>query len=268
MARDDEPPCVRAGIVGTSDEEEAVGWTSDADAGEPVLTYRSRRHLTILGTRPRRPQPPNGNVRAVSDLSHSSRISVPVQHRRNLRRRKLSQIHPYTVEALRYQRELYENDWEDAVVSQPGLHRKRFRERDSDSWVVPDDQADDTTQTEWTSPPEYTAQAERRTQVEDNALTPHASRMQLVSPVQSNAATSSSTSSSRSLSVHISPAGSESPSSGPDTLPAQSTAALEESDSPATSSEDSTDYERRFRVLKRMMPAHICLLYTSDAADE
>ena len=38
MARDDEPPCVRAGIVGTSDEEEAVGWTSDADAGEPVLT--------------------------------------------------------------------------------------------------------------------------------------------------------------------------------------------------------------------------------------
>lgn len=264
MARDDEPPCVRAGIVGTSDEEEAVGWTSDADAGEPVLTYRSRRHLTILGTRPRRPQPPNGNVRAVSDLSHSSRISVPVQHRRNLRRRKLSQIHPYTVEALRYQRELYENDWEDAVVSQPGLHRKRFRERDSDSWVVPDDQADDTTQTEWTSPPEYTAQAERRTQVEDNALTPHASRMQLVSPVQSNAATSSSTSSSRSLSVHISPAGSESPSSGPDTLPAQSTAALEESDSPATSSEDSTDYERRFRVLKRMMPAHMARACIDD----
>ncbi|EPQ30847.1 uncharacterized protein PFL1_01745 [Pseudozyma flocculosa PF-1] len=42
----------------------------------------------------------------------------PSPPRRNLRARKAQQLNPYTLEAIRYQRTLVRNNWEDAVVSQ------------------------------------------------------------------------------------------------------------------------------------------------------
>lgn len=178
-------------VVGTSDDEEAVGWASDADSGELVPTNRSSKQWTLFHTRPRRRM---WHVQVCRDTEKAA-------PRHHLRTRKLSQIHPYTVEALRYRRELYANDWQDAVVSQREWRHLRIPERDTHdlgSW---------------------TAQAER-------------------------------SSSPSLIESQLERASSPAPASPPPPSP--------------TSSEDSTDYERRFRVLKRMMPAHMARACIDD----
>ena len=128
-------------VVGTSDDEEAVGWTSDAESGELVPTHRSSRQWTLFHTRPRRRM---WHAQVCRDTDNAA-------PRHHLRTRKLSQIHPYTVEALRYRRELYANDWQDAVVSQREWRHWRIPERSTDdlgSWtclLYTSDAADDLT---------------------------------------------------------------------------------------------------------------------------
>ncbi|KAJ9478870.1 hypothetical protein PHBOTO_002384 [Pseudozyma hubeiensis] len=48
----------------------------------------------------------------------------PTPPQRQLRARKAAQLNPYTMEAMRYQRALIRNDWQDAVVSQREWHRQ------------------------------------------------------------------------------------------------------------------------------------------------
>ncbi|PWN49866.1 hypothetical protein IE53DRAFT_411321 [Violaceomyces palustris] len=76
----------------------------------------------------------------------------PSPPRRALRARKAAQLNPYTIEAIRYQRALRKNDWEDAVVSQREWARqekRRVREEAEkasaeeggeslNQWLVPD----------------------------------------------------------------------------------------------------------------------------------
>lgn len=109
-------------VVGTSDAEEAVGWASDSGVGELVDTSRCARQYTLFGTEPRRPRASD------APASPATPAAAP---RHRLRTRNIAQIHPYTIEALRYRRELYANNWEDAVVSQREWRRRPPWEEDN-----------------------------------------------------------------------------------------------------------------------------------------
>ncbi|SPO45914.1 uncharacterized protein PSANT_03600 [Moesziomyces antarcticus] len=60
-------------------------------------------------------------------LARAAAAQPPTPPRRQLRARKAAQLNPYTLEAVRYQRALIRNDWEDAVVSQREWHRQERR---------------------------------------------------------------------------------------------------------------------------------------------
>ena len=109
-------------VVGTSDAEEAVGWGSDSGAGDLVDTSRCSRHHTLFGTEPRR------RARASAAPPPPATPAPAPAPRHHLRTRNIAQIHPYTIEALRYRRELYANDWQDAVVSQREWRRRPLLE--------------------------------------------------------------------------------------------------------------------------------------------
>ncbi|TKY85974.1 hypothetical protein EX895_004799 [Sporisorium graminicola] len=67
------------------------------------------------------------NNRSIIDdeqLARAAAAQPPTPPRRHLRARKAAQLNPYTLEAVRYQRALIRNDWEDAVVSQREWHRQ------------------------------------------------------------------------------------------------------------------------------------------------
>lgn len=140
--------------------------------------------------------------------------------RRNLRRRKLAQIRPYTVEALQYRRELYQNDWQDAVVSQREWQRHALLRAE-----LPETQS---------SAPDVASEGER----ERSPSLTASPRVRRPSPRRRPTPTSS-----------------PEPEAPPRRVPPRS---------PSPASEDSTDYERRFRVLKRMMPAHMARACIDD----
>ncbi|GAC98571.1 hypothetical protein PHSY_006165 [Pseudozyma hubeiensis SY62] len=57
-------------------------------------------------------------------LARVAAAQPPTPPQRQLRARKAAQLNPYTMEAMRYQRALIRNDWQDAVVSQREWHRQ------------------------------------------------------------------------------------------------------------------------------------------------
>lgn len=60
-------------------------------------------------------------------IARAAAAQPPTPPRRQLRSRNAAQLNPYTLEAMRYQRALIRNDWEDAVVSQREWHRQERR---------------------------------------------------------------------------------------------------------------------------------------------
>ncbi|UTT94538.1 hypothetical protein NDA17_001139 [Ustilago hordei] len=60
-------------------------------------------------------------------VARTAAAQPPTPPRRQLRARKAAQLNPYTLEAMRYQRTLIRNDWQDAVVSQSEWHRQERR---------------------------------------------------------------------------------------------------------------------------------------------
>ena len=80
---------------------------------------------------PSSPQPNVLQNNADEALARAAAMLPPSPPRRNLRTRKAQQLNPYTIEAMRYQRSLIRNDWQDAVVSQrewSRMERQRIRE--------------------------------------------------------------------------------------------------------------------------------------------
>lgn len=193
-----------APLVGTSDIEEAVGWGSDSGTGDLVDTSRCARHYTLFGTEPRR------GARAKNASAPVPPATPAPAPRHRLRTRNIAQIHPYTIEALRYRRELYANNWEDAVVSQ-----REYRRR-----------------------PLYEEGGAHSRKTASPSLSPPRPR----------------TRAARSPSLADAPI--------PPTRASHSPQASEALSSPTSS--DSTDYERRFCVLKRMMPAHMARACIDD----
>lgn len=308
-------------VVGTSDDEEAVGFAS-SDDGPPapqVLTARAHKRVNLFGAAPRRvwhrmawsdasdaseepdllswprvaaqaPKPAlpsalSGQVeecqtrvtRAEEAHARPAEALAPLEPRTHpepatrlagsaggaeetpalhdvpptrhlLRARKPSQLHPYTVEALRYRRELYENDWQDAVVSQrewrrnPALRDSPMRApaATQDSWLVPDDadvsSSDESDESSTSSdkpiPPAAAQETPPRLR---GALARRERRVSATEPTGA---------------MPPEPSAADAPS------------AAEAPPSPASS--DSTDYERRFRMLKRMMPAHMARACIDD----
>ncbi|WFD27625.1 hypothetical protein MNAN1_002626 [Malassezia nana] len=205
-------------VVGTSDAEEAVGWASDSGRGDLVDTSRCARSYTLFGTVPRRARTrttasrPGPSVPPAPPTHPSPPAPSPPAPRHLLRTRKIAQIHPYTIEALRYRRELYANNWEDAVVSQREWRRRPLLEEVD------------------ASPPRW------RTRTASPSLSPP--RRSASPSIPSESRSSPLSRSSPSPSAPLSPT--------------------------SPSSSDSTDYERRFRVLKRMMPAHMARACIDD----
>ncbi|SJX66221.1 uncharacterized protein SRS1_10889 [Sporisorium reilianum f. sp. reilianum] len=73
---------------------------------------------------PIEPQRNNSSPLDDEQLARAAAAQPPTPPRRQLRARKAAQLNPYTLEAVRYQRALIRNDWEDAVVSQREWHRQ------------------------------------------------------------------------------------------------------------------------------------------------
>ena len=132
--------------VATSDDDEAVGWDSGAEytpsGAAPASALRHRKRANLFGERVVRKR---AAAPRAAPAPEPAALDAPL--RRNLRTRKIAQLHPYTVEAMRYRRELYQNDWEDAVVPQREWQRRerewRAREprgepRESQGWLVSD----------------------------------------------------------------------------------------------------------------------------------
>ncbi|WFD07083.1 hypothetical protein MVES1_002439 [Malassezia vespertilionis] len=207
-------------LIPTSDEEEAVGLaSSDASvsSGAEILPVRTPRH-TLFGRAPRKRIP----ARFAQPAPQAPAPQAPAPstpRRRSLRARKITQIHPYTLEALRYRRELYKNNWEDAVVSQRESRRLALAQHaELGSWHAQSD-ADD----------------------EGSERENGGGRSRSSSPIL----VARSHTPVHEIAARASPQASPSPP--------------HESDSG-----DSTDYERRFRVLKRMMPARMARACIDD----
>ncbi|SNX82129.1 uncharacterized protein MEPE_00835 [Melanopsichium pennsylvanicum] len=69
---------------------------------------------------------PNTATALLTDeqIARAAAAQPPTPPRRQLRARNAAQLNPYTLEAMRYQRALIRNDWQDAVVSQREWHRQ------------------------------------------------------------------------------------------------------------------------------------------------
>ncbi|KAN0065392.1 hypothetical protein ACQY0O_001228 [Thecaphora frezii] len=123
-----------------------------------------RRYAPASHSSPSQPAAPSASATAVlaaataapddETVARAAAMLPPSPPRRNLRARKAQQLNPYTLEAIRYQRALVRNDWEDALVSQREWARqekRRIREEaaraaaeagstgeSQSQWLVPD----------------------------------------------------------------------------------------------------------------------------------
>ncbi|WFD02413.1 hypothetical protein MOBT1_001095 [Malassezia obtusa] len=237
-----------ADAIGTSDPEEATGVGSDGgdDGRARLRAWRVKRARVEPGAPRRRaaqaPEPRAAAHSAAQGAAPPPARPAPMRH--NLRERKPAQIHPYTVEALRYRRELYRNDWQDAVVSQREWRWARRQEEaeEADGEASLDEGSDQDTES---SADEGRSPSLRASSVPDD-VGPDA-------PAAADAAAGA-----------LEPASAR---STPDAAPEDR--ARRAPRSPRTphtppSSDDSTDYERRFRILKRMMPAHMARACIDD----
>ena len=181
--------------------------------------------------------------------------------RHNLRTRKLAQIHPYTVEALQYRRELYRNDWQDAVVSQrEWRYARRLEAEHLPSASDGDDEDEDSAD-------------ERMDEAASSDAAPDASSP--TRPARSPSLHGAASSDSDTPPRAVVPARRKRRTHPPEARPRQArgSAPPQSEDGrapeprgrpPTPSSDDSTDYERRFRILKRMMPAHMARACIDD----
>ncbi|PWY98871.1 hypothetical protein BCV70DRAFT_227720 [Testicularia cyperi] len=74
-----------------------------------------------------RSSPAQSTLQNDEAVARATAALPPTPPRRQLRERKAQQLNPYTLEAMRYQRTLIRNDWQDAVVSQREWHRQERR---------------------------------------------------------------------------------------------------------------------------------------------
>lgn len=239
--------------VATSDDDEALGWDSGAEytpsGAAPASALRHRKRANLFGERVvrKRAAPPRA-----APAPAPAALGAPL--RRNLRTRKIAQLHPYTVEAMRYRRELYQNDWEDAVVPQREWQRRerewRAREprgepRESQGWLVSDAGSD------------ADAEGAGSDSGSDSESDAPASQPSAPSPGEVLAERRAA----RARRSPGAPARRRSPSLTADPPAAtgeERRSAERSAPAPASpTSSDSTDYERRFRTLKRMMPARM-----------
>ncbi|WFD43630.1 hypothetical protein MPSI1_002293 [Malassezia psittaci] len=287
-----------ADAVATSDVDEVTA--IDSDCGVELASKRirlwydgqksARNHRKKAGAAP--PSAVRGQLSKGNDPENAQ----PLRHK--LRTRKLAQLHPYTVEALQYRRELYQNDWQDAVVSQREWRHARRLEaeraaaggtssvpcdygNEADSEFSADevlsgspslgarssDQEDhaESPVTSESSSPRTSTDPKRRSRLSAHTSrrSSNQRRRRELGPENSSSASASDSSSKtsrsvRKTSVYVVP-GDE--TNEPNSNSNRSHHTLPESDS---SSGDSTDYERRFRILRRMMPAHMARACIDD----
>ncbi|WFC99992.1 hypothetical protein MYAM1_002739 [Malassezia yamatoensis] len=281
-----------ADAVVTSDVDEVAA--IDSDCGVELANKRIRLWYNgQKATRNRRKNQDTIPLNASREpISYGKDASGAQPLRRNLRTRKLAQLHPYTVEALQYRRELYQNDWQDAVVSQREWRHARRLEaeraaatggsalalcdygNDADSEFSADevvsgspslgarssDQEDHaespiasptlspTASTDSRNTPQRSSRQRRRRRSEPESSS-------------STSASSSSSKTSRSAKKTSVYAGLHDEAKEHQLQSSRSHPTLPDSDS---SSGDSTDYERRFRILRRMMPAHMARACIDD----
>ncbi|WFC97270.1 hypothetical protein MBRA1_003937 [Malassezia brasiliensis] len=266
--------------VGTSDREEAtgVGSAEDADTPARMAAWRTARAPRAAGAHggpaagasdpaagasdgAAAAGAPNGaaaDARGAAAPAHAP--SPPLRH--NLRARKLAQIHPYTVEALQYRRELFRNDWQDAVVSQrEWRHARRLDVARRSSASDGDDEG---------SASDGGSASDEGSAGDDegsaNASDDEGSASDEGSTSDGRAASSSSAAPRVSSPARTarSPSLGGPASSDTDAVPPAAVPARRKRRAPTPSSDDSTDYERRFRILKRMMPAHMARACIDD----
>ena len=270
--------------VGTSDREEATG-VGSADEGDAAARMAVWRPVPRAPARPRPvgagasegadahaagaagagrsrgagPHP--GAPGAAPDAPPRAPSPSPRPLRHNLRTRKLAQIHPYTVEALQYRRELYRNDWQDAVVSQrEWRYARRLEAEHLPSASDGDDEDEDSAD-------------ERMDEAASSDAAPDASSP--TRPARSPSLHGAASSDSDTPPRAVVPARRKRRTHPPEARPRQArgSAPPQSEDGrapeprgrpPTPSSDDSTDYERRFRILKRMMPAHMARACIDD----
>lgn len=132
-----------------ADEAEELRWSrpprQESEVPRPVAPEASPMSsppLPSLRIPARAPAPPTSPIyplpishaQAAADptvndehMARAAAAQPPTPPRRQLRARKAAQLNPYTLEAMRYQRALIRNDWEDALVSQREWHRQERR---------------------------------------------------------------------------------------------------------------------------------------------
>ncbi|KAI3613931.1 hypothetical protein CBS9595_004108 [Malassezia furfur] len=280
--------------VGTSDREEAtgVGSADEADTPARMAVWRTAPRAAAPARAPRAEAsdgaagaaPPDDAPRAAAsdgaaraeaaraapaasaaDVAPPVRAPSPRPLRHNLRTRKLAQIHPYTVEALQYRRELFRNDWQDAVVSQ---REWRHARRLDAARVGSASDGDDEGSASASGDDDDDDDDERAASTDATSSTAARDVSSPVRAVRSPSLGGAASSDTDAAPPAVVPArrkrraragGTETPRTARPSAAEGATARA-----PTPSSEDSTDYERRFRILKRMMPAHMARACIDD----